>query len=234
VEFGETCRRLRTAQGLSQIEVAERLSAMGTPATNKSISKWEQGASQPSIPQFLNICRIYGVRDPYSVFVENRGEFNALGWQRIAEYMEFLRKDSRFIEPIVQQSGQPATLKFMPAPQPARTIKLYDIPASAGTGVFIDVADYEEIEVDDCVPICTDFALRISGNSMEPTFENGQIVYVRKQESLEVGEVGIFVLNGEVFCKELGRGRLISRNSKYKPIILSEYDELYIFGKVVE
>ncbi len=62
---------------------------------------------------------------------------------------------------------------------------------------------------------------------------NGDKVLVEKCDSVDVGEIGIFVVNGEVFIKERGNGCLISHNEKYKPIRLTENDSVFCCGRVV-
>lgn len=58
-------------------------------------------------------------------------------------------------------------------------------------------------------------------------------MFVEKCDSIDIGEVGIFVVNGDVYIKELGDGCLISHNEKYKPIKLTENDSVYCCGRVV-
>ena len=58
-------------------------------------------------------------------------------------------------------------------------------------------------------------------------------VLVEKCDSVDVGEIGIFVVNGDVFIKERGNGCLISHNEKYKPIRISEHDSVFCCGRVV-
>ena len=81
------------------------------------------------------------------------------------------------------------------------------------------------------------FGVRISGDSMEPEFHDGQIAWVLQQESVANGEIGIFALNGEAYIKKLQNDKdgifLISLNEKYAPIKVSENDRLDIFGKVL-
>ncbi len=118
-----------------------------------------------------------------------------------------------------------------------RILKLYNLPASAGTGEFLDGEDYTEVEVGDEVSMAADFGIRIKGNSMEPRYNNGQTVWIKRCESLENGEIGIFFLNGNAYCKKLQKSpegvSLISLNPDYKPINIREDDELAIFGKVL-
>lgn len=83
----------------------------------------------------------------------------------------------------------------------------------------------------------THFGIRISGDSMEPQFINGQIVWVHQQESLSTGEIGIFYLNGNAYCKKLIDDAdglfLVSLNTKYEPIPVTETASFKVFGKVV-
>ena len=68
---------------------------------------------------------------------------------------------------------------------------------------------------------------------MEPTYHSGDKVFVEKCDSLEKGEIGIFVVNGDAFIKELGDKCLISHNSAYKPIKLISSDSVYCCGRVL-
>ncbi|MDR0813031.1 MAG: XRE family transcriptional regulator [Oscillospiraceae bacterium] len=211
----ETLRRLRLATGLSQTAAAERLTAAGVPTSNKSVSRWEMGASQPTTEQFLALCELYGVRDVSAAF-GGAARLNAQGLARLAEYSGYLFGDPKYVE------------------RQLRLVRLYDLPASAGTGSYVDSDDYEEVELPaDEVPSGTDYAVRVTGDSMEPRFRDGQVVFVRAQETLEVGEVGIFSLNSDMYIKQLGGGQLVSLNAAYAPIAVGEYDTLHVFGRVL-
>ena len=117
-----------------------------------------------------------------------------------------------------------------------RTLPLYDLPVSAGTGQFLDSDRYELIEVDETVPLSATFAVRIEGDSMTPRYDDKQIIYVKQQQVLNHGECGIFLLNGDAYCKILSGHnniQLISLNKKYHPITIEESDEFRVLGKVV-
>ncbi len=114
------------------------------------------------------------------------------------------------------------------------SMPLYDIGASAGTGVFLDNPCYEVISLpEDRLSRKANFALWVSGDSMEPRFHDGDLVLVKIQPSVEPGEIGIFVLNGEGYIKKFGGDKLISLNPVYEPIIITEDDALYCKGKVI-
>ena len=116
-----------------------------------------------------------------------------------------------------------------------RIIKLYDLPLSAGTGNLLDESDSTEYTTYNPK---ADFALKISGNSMEPTIKNESVVLVQKCETIEDSEIGAFYLNGEAFCKRLQHINaityLVSDNDSYSPIQIKAGDELKLFGKVIE
>ena len=118
-----------------------------------------------------------------------------------------------------------------------REIRLFDLPASAGTGEFLDSDNFEMIEVGNEVAPEADFGIRIHGDSMEPRYINGQIVWVQQTEELESGEIGIFYLDGNAYCKKLDCSRvgtfLVSLNQKYAPIQITKNNSFKIFGKVV-
>lgn len=75
-----------------------------------------------------------------------------------------------------------------------------------------------------------DFAVRVRGDSMIPTFNDDDIVFVKKQP-VEIGEIGVFQMDGEGYIKELGDKELISHNPEYPPIPAT--DDLSCKGKVI-
>ena len=56
---------------------------------------------------------------------------------------------------------------------------------------------------------------------------------VRTQPTVDVGEIGIFIVNGNGFIKKQGEDRLISLNPDYDDVEISEWDEVYCKGKVL-
>lgn len=112
-----------------------------------------------------------------------------------------------------------------------RTIPLRMMGVSAGTGEYVGdetVAEYIKTSNE-----YADYALRINGNSMEPLYPDDSIVLVQKTEILRNGDVGIFYLNGEQYCKKIMGNQLISLNSDYSPIDINDVDYFRILGKVV-
>lgn len=119
----------------------------------------------------------------------------------------------------------------------SREIKLFDLAASAGTGNYLTDSDYTFIEARNDVPKSADFAIRISGDSMEPKYHDNQIVYVKQQQDLDSGNIGIFFLNGNSYIKRYEIHSdgyyLISLNPNYKPIKINDFDTFKCLGLVL-
>ncbi len=118
-----------------------------------------------------------------------------------------------------------------------RDIRIYTNSASAGFGEYLEDSDYEDVKVSSDVPSNADFGITIHGDSMMPRINDGDVVWVREQETLEPNEIGVFVLNGDALCKKLisvsGKFFLRSLNDKYRDIPIGEDDNLKVIGKVL-
>ena len=97
----------------------------------------------------------------------------------------------------------------------------------------MDNDSYIMLDLMEKPPKGAEFVVRVCGDSMEPTYKDGDKLYIEPMQQIEKGDIGIFSINGDVFVKECGDGVLISHNPKYKPIPLDESDNLHCFGKVI-
>ena len=222
--LGTTLNRLRREAGLTQSRVCEELAARGLEIQSAGVSKWEKDMTMPNAAQFLALCSIYGVTDVLGTFTGGGGALaglNAEGRRLVAQYVRVLRASGLYAEEDEER---------------ARVLPLFDLAASAGTGQFLDGESSEPVDAAGA-PEGADFAVRIAGDSMEPAIRDGSVVWVRRCESIERGRVGIFVLDGQAYCKRLGasggRTALISENRAYPPIVPGEGDRLRVLGEVL-
>ena len=134
---------------------------------------------------------------------------------------------------------RPATAKFRyvssnPSRTGKRSIPLYELPVSAGVGVYLDAEDADTIRIPNKDNTAdADFVLRISGNSMEPKYSNGDYLLVKREESIEAGELGIFLLDGCGYFKVFGGDRLLSLNPEYGPILFKDFSDIQCKGRVI-
>lgn len=85
--------------------------------------------------------------------------------------------------------------------QEPRVIPLYRSPAAAGYAAPVFGEDFDYLPVEDDVPPAAEFAVRIQGDSMTPYIQDGSVVYVNR-DPLQEGDVGIFCVDGDIFCKQ--------------------------------
>lgn len=94
-------------------------------------------------------------------------------------------------------------------------------------------------EPTDYLPSGKLFYLRAKGRSMEPTIKDGSLVLVRKQPSVEDGEIAavLFTDDNEATLKRVKRAGqtvvLMPDNREYEPIITSNSNPVRILGKAV-
>lgn len=163
------------------------------------------------------------------------------------ELAEAARRKKAELEAAKKEKAKPKpTTVPLPAPEPHEDIyeeedeteyiylPFFDLPVSAGTGVYLDSEDATKIRVPaDETTRKADYVLRVSGDSMEPRYYDGDIVLVRQQQFVEEGEVGIFSYNDDGYIKIFGGDRLISLNPKYGDKIIGENDQFFCLGKVM-
>ncbi len=230
MQIGEVFAARRKAKGLSQMELAQRLTELGFEVSNQAVSKWEKNMTLPNARQFLALCEVLGIEDVRGEFSGGRAGLlsglNAEGRRRAEDFIQLLRESKRFtLRPLLREV------------EPLRRLPLYSLAVSAGTGQFLDGEDYEMVEVGAEVPEGSNFGVRVSGDSMEPRFHSGQTVWVRQQRSLMTGEIGIFLYDGNAYLKQLvareGRVALHSLNPRYDDILISDALPLRVLGKVL-
>lgn len=108
----------------------------------------------------------------------------------------------------------------------------YDFPVSAGTGEYLDERCARIVELNEAPPSGTDYILRVSGDSMEPEFANGDHIYVARDNSIAYGEIGIFTVAGSVYMKQYTHAGLHSLNPSYATIPPSP--DIRCIGRVLD
>ena len=107
-----------------------------------------------------------------------------------------------------------------------------DAVVAAGTGEWQDDNFKEEIEYDGQIPT-HDYVVRVNGDSMQPLFEDNQIIFIRKTHEVRDGQIIVCTLNNETYVKKIMGNRLVSLNKKYDDIKINEYDDFKVVGVVV-
>ena len=112
----------------------------------------------------------------------------------------------------------------------------YDHPASAGTGQYLNDVRVERIELP--VDIDADFVIPIKGDSMEPDYQDGDLVFIQTSVDLNNGVIGVFNYNGDAYIKQLiidkDQAYLHSLNPVYKDMPITPETDFRIIGEVVD
>ena len=111
----------------------------------------------------------------------------------------------------------------------------YDHAASAGTGQYLNDVRVERIELP--VDVDADFVIPIKGDSMEPDYHDGDMVFIQTSVDLNDGVIGVFNYNGEAYIKQLvidtEQSYLHSLNPAYKDMPITPETDFRIIGEVV-
>ena len=232
-KIGSILAEARKSMHLSQPELATELEKFGISKSHKSISAWEKGLAEPNCTTLMALSKILGITDIYDRYYGDTPEhpytlLNDEGKAKADDYIGLLVDSGKYAKHTAK------IIEFVP-----REVKLFYLPASAGPGEFLETSDdFEMVTLSQNAPDDTDFMIRIQGDSMEPQFIDGQTVYVKQQETVENGEIGIFGLNGKSYIKKMRSTTdgnfLISLNPKYDPIPIQADATFKVFGKVLQ
>lgn len=215
--------KYRESIGMSQKELAKRLGVVPS-----RISNWETGQNCPTIDILFEVCDILNVsiNDIYGVYPDSN---LALSYDEQAIVKKYRDLDSHGKEMIdftllKEWERSIAEKKEAPEAAPVRLINYYYRLASAGTGqIVFDTPPTKRIEIPDTQENRkADYAIEVNGNSMEPTYYDGETLLVEMTEEITIGEIGIFLINNESYVKKLGHEELISLNPECDNVPLNE------------
>ena len=112
----------------------------------------------------------------------------------------------------------------------------YDHATSAGTGQYLNEVRVEQIELP--IDVDADFVIPIKGDSMEPDYQDGDLVFIQTSVDLNDGVIGVFNYNGDAYIKQLvideDQAYLHSLNPEYKDMPITPETDFRIIGEVVD
>ena len=229
-DIGKTLAAHRKRNHLSQLDISNKLQSYDIHVKNAAVSTWELNNSNPTAVQFLALCEILGISDIYTEFIGENPldpfkDLNETGVKKALEYIDLLKKSGDYNKQVAEI-----------IPIKPRIMPIALMPTSAGTGNFLEDENFEEQEIYGNVPKCADFGVYLDGDSMEPRFQNEELIWIEKTDYLDNGELGLFFLDGKTYFKKLSTNKLgtylVSLNAKYKPIPVKENSTFKIFGRL--
>ena len=225
--FGEKLLRKLKEKNVTQAKLCEQA---GIPPTTLS-SMIKRNVDKVDIDVFLKICKALDC-NPEEFYNECNPSKITPSFER--KYNKIDDYGRKTVDAVLNSEYERCINTESQEKQSTITISYSRLPASAGTGDFLQEENLEEREFPD-TPASrrADVVIPVDGDSMEPVFHDGDELYVRLQPAVNVGEIGIFTIDGNGYVKECGEDELISLNPDYPNIKPSEFADFRTVGKVL-
>ena len=216
----EKLKARRKELKLTQKEIAEQLGV-----SFQAYSAWERGIKEPSKEKVSQLENILKVAKGYFTQIEIVRLYHSLskqGKEKVVLYARDLAQEEQ-----VQ--------KVIAIPERLYEYRVYE-RMSAGIGASVyDDQNFDTVYFNE--ELAHDFASWVSGDSMEPKYQNGSVALIRETGFDYDGAVYAVVCNNQTYIKRVYREenglRLVSINSKYKDIFISYEEDPRIVGIIV-
>lgn len=216
----EKLKARRKELKMTQKDIADQLGI-----SYQAYSAWERGVKEPSKEKVNRLEQLLKVPKGYFTEIEIVRLYNTLSNKGKNQVVEFARD-------LVQKEKTQQVISV--------SEKLYEYHVyekmSAGIGASVyDDKDYDIVYFDE--ELAHDFASWVSGDSMEPKYQNGSVALIRETGFDYDGAVYAVVCNNQTYIKrvyrEEGGLRLVSINPKYEDIFISDDEDPRVVGIIV-
>ena len=235
IYIGSKIKEFRLKRNLTQKELAKLVNVGDT-----TIANYEKGFRSPKKDTMFDLANAFNVsiddlfppiqKDSSSNTPQIQTIYDELKPPRQAKVLNYAERQ------LYEQKNEDKTK----VNEVSEAIQLYsydyyDHPASAGTGQYLNDVRVERIELP--VDIDADFVIPIKGDSMEPDYHDGDLVFIQTSVDLNNGVIGVFNYNGDAYIKQLvidkDQAYLHSLNPAYKDMPITPDTDFRIIGEVV-
>ena len=215
----EKLKARRKELKMTQKNIADQLGI-----SYQAYSAWERGVKAPSKDKVNQLEQILRVPKGYFTEIEIVRWYNVLSDKGQNQVLEYTRK-------LVQEESR----KIVTVSEDLYEYHVYE-KMSAGIGASVyDKRNYGTVYFNE--ELAHDFASWVSGDSMEPKYQNGSVALIRETGFDYDGAVYAVVWNSQTFIKKVYREeeglRLVSINKAYKDIYIPYDENPRIVGKIV-
>ena len=216
----EKLKSRRKELKMTQKDIADQLGI-----SYQAYSAWERGVKEPSKEKVKLLEQILRVPKGYFTEIEIVRLYNTLsnkGKNQVVEYARDLMQKEK-------------TQKVISVSENLYEYHVYE-KMSAGIGASVyDDRNYDTVYFNE--ELAHDFASWISGDSMEPKYQNGSVALIRETGFDYDGAVYAVVCNNQTYIKRVYREeeglRLVSINSRYEDIFISYDEDPRVVGIIV-
>lgn len=216
----EKLKARRKELKMTQKDIADQLGI-----SYQAYSAWERGVKSPSRDKVNQLEQILKVPKGYFTEIEVVRLYNTLSNKGKNQVVEYARD-------LVQKEK---TQQVISVSENFYEYHVYE-KMSAGIGASVyDDRNYDIVYFNE--ELAHDFASWVSGDSMEPKYENGSVALIRETGFDYNGAVYAVVCNNQTYIKRVYREenglRLVSINPKYKDIFISYDEDPRVVGIIV-
>lgn len=234
---GDLAKRITEAReraGMTRVQLA---GILGISAT--AVGNWETARARPDLESLRSICNICKVSADELLDIEQaaKSSVSAVSDVYMKRIMSLDQRDRKLIDSMLDtiERNRYEEFKTYTYVNNFVQMRLSGLSACAGNGIDLEGGDEGtmiDIRINPETRRC-DEIIRISGDSMKPTFRGGQRVLVQRTDSLDYGEIGIFIVNGEGMIKEYRKQGLHPHNPAYHDIKINPDDNVKCYGRVL-
>ena len=225
-------QELRRERGINMKDAAR---ALGMPYT--TYVNYEKGTREPNSETLIEIANFYNTSIDYLLGKSNiRIDDKTLDVVNEIDH-DILEKAGNIRDALRLQQERDATIPAGFEPLPEMTT----IPLVGSIACGTPITAEENIEARIGIPAAwnADFALTCKGDSMEPRYQDGDIVCIRCQPEVENGQIAAVRIGEEAtlkrFYQEGDTVTLVPVNPTYMPLVYrgTELSDIQIEGRVV-
>lgn len=241
MKFNERLVAARKALGISQKELAQKIDIK-----QGRLSLYETGKREPDVftlgklADALDVCAdwLIGLTDnPHKTYGKtNTASLFSSEAVKIARQYDQLDSWGRSaVEAIIREETARCTAPASAAQEEkVITLNFNELKASAGTGweLMDEHMTPWTVKLNDLTRKA-DFCLAVEGDSMEPKFQDGDLILIRRQPAIEEGQFGLYTFDNHGYVKQQGCGKLHSLNPAYPDIFPGEYADIECKGLVL-
>lgn len=216
----EKLKARRKELKLTQKDIADQLGI-----SYQAYSAWERGVKEPSKEKIKRLEQILKVPKGFFTEIEIVRLYNILSNKGKNQVVEYARD-------LVQREK---TQQVISVSENLYEYHVYE-KMSAGIGASVyDDRNYDNVYFDK--ELAHDFASWVSGDSMEPKYQDGSVALIRETGFDYDGAVYAVVCNNQTYIKRVFREeeglRLISINPRYDDILISYDEDPRVVGVIV-
>ncbi|MES5890755.1 helix-turn-helix domain-containing protein [Lacticaseibacillus paracasei] len=253
--FAKNLKYLRAKRGYDQQTFAGMIHR-----SVSTISEWESGKYTPKAGILADIANIFGVKLDDMMNIDLSKNANSKVIEQTVSTMQQLhparqQKVYTYAEKQLNEQKNPDNVVNL---DEARAERNLDEPAfnveidgivAAGYGAFNDDRNepMDTVKIpDSAIPSHYDYCFKVVGDSMHPTYDDGEFVFVQKTQDVTNGMIAVVDIDDMTFIKKLifEQGRLCLRSLNddvdektgkriYPDFYADETDIIDVIGKVV-